>query len=351
MIQFAQQTIGPSDATSHTTSADLNAMAAPDAEFAAVSVIMPAFNEEAAIGDQIEQVEMTLRHCGVAYEIIVVDDGSTDRTAERAGRHDVRIVRLPENRGYGAALKAGVAVAEHECIVIIDADGTYPAEAIPELLRRAADYDMVVGARTGRSVHIPLVRRPAKWLLSRLASYLAQRRIPDLNSGLRVIRKSIVREFEHLLPAGFSFTTTITLAHLCNDYRVYYQPIDYHKRIGTSKIRMSHPYQFLVQILRIMVYFNPLRVFLPLGATLFLLGVGKLAFDMVTFNISDGSTMAILAAVIVWAIGLLADQNARIGRCHARQREPKTDESKSVAVRSANQRLVRGANNDFPTVY
>ncbi len=319
MIPLVERTVVRTDATRRATHDDANTLAASDAEVAAVSVVMPAFNEEAAIGDQIEQIEMALRHCGVAYEIIVVDDGSTDRTVGHAQRHDVRIVRLPENRGYGAALKAGVAVAEHECIVIIDADGTYPAEAIPELLRHAAEYDMVVGARTGRSVHIPLVRRPAKWLLSRLASYLAQRRIPDLNSGLRVIRKSIVREFEHLLPAGFSFTTTITLAHLCNDYRVFYQPIDYHKRIGTSKIRLSHPYQFLVQILRIMVYFNPLRVFLPLGAALFLLGLGKLARDLVTLNISDGATMAVLASVIVWAIGLLADQNARMGRCHARR--------------------------------
>jgi glycosyltransferase involved in cell wall biosynthesis len=319
MSPTVERAAARSDVAGHAAADDVATLNTSDADVAAVSVVMPAFNEEAGVADQIEQVEMALRHCGVAYEVIVVDDGSTDRTLEHASRHDVRIIRLPENRGYGAALKAGVAAAQYEYIVIIDADGTYPAEAIPELLHHAARYDMVVGARTGRSVHIPLVRRPAKWLLSRLASYLAQRRIPDLNSGLRVIRRSIVGEFEHLLPAGFSFTTTITLAHLCNDYRVYYQPIDYHKRIGKSKIRMSHPYQFLVQILRIMVYFNPLRVFLPLGAILFVLGLGKLARDLVTLNISDGATMAVLAAVIVWAIGLLADQNARMSRCHARR--------------------------------
>jgi glycosyltransferase involved in cell wall biosynthesis len=293
----------------------------------AVSVVMPAFNEEAGIGDQIEKVEIALKQSVDRFEIIVVDDGSTDRTADVAREHDVRLIRLPANRGYGAALKVGIAAAEHEVIVIIDADGTYPAESIPSMLERAGDFDMVVGARVGRRVHIPLVRRPAKWLLGRLASYLAQRRIPDLNSGLRVIRKSIVEEFEHLLPSGFSFTTTITLAHLCNDYCVHYHPIDYHRRIGSSKIRMTHPYQFLVQILRTIVFFNPLRVFLPVGGVLFLAGAAKLIYDIAVWDISDSATMGILGGVVIWSIGLLADQIARVSRIHsARRLAPRGDQ-------------------------
>jgi glycosyltransferase involved in cell wall biosynthesis len=297
---------------SETQTIEGRAAAASPAERGAVSIVVPAFNEEKAIGAQIEAVRQVMERSGWPFEIIVVDDGSTDRTADEVRRHAVRLVQQSHNRGYGASLKAGIAAAQNDLIVIIDADGTYPADTIPALLEPAGDYDMVVGARTGQDVNIPLVRRPAKWLLARLASYLAEQPIPDMNSGLRVLKRPLVERFAHLLPSGFSFTTTITLALLCNDYRVLYVPINYAKRVGTSKIRPAHAYHFLLLILRTVVYFNPLRIFLPLGFMFFLAGLGKTVYDIFIGNLSESAVMGILTGVIIWCVGLLADQISRI---------------------------------------
>ncbi|MGH9790546.1 MAG: glycosyltransferase family 2 protein, partial [Candidatus Acidiferrales bacterium] len=277
-----------------------------------VTVVVPAYNEEGAIASQIENVRVVMDAGGRPWELIVVDDGSTDGTAAAAERTGARLIRQGRNRGYGAALKAGIHAAQHELIVITDADGTYPSQAIPALLEHAAHHDMVVGARIGENVAIPLVRRPAKWLLGRLASYMAEQEIPDLNSGLRVMKKSLVEKFEHLLPSGFSFTTTITLALLCSDYSVHYHAIEYHKRVGQSKIRPGHAYQFLMLILRTIVYFNPLRFFLPLGAVFFAAGVAKFGYDITKMNLSESAAMGVLTGVIIWCVGLLADQISRM---------------------------------------
>jgi glycosyltransferase involved in cell wall biosynthesis len=216
------------------------------------------------------------------------------------------------NRGYGAALKTGIVAAKYDWILIIDADGTYPAENIPEMLQALPDYDMVVAARIGKNVHIPLVRRPMKWVLGRLANYLAGHPIPDLNSGLRVFRKSLAKKFEHLLPSCFSFTSTITMSLLLNDYRVLYLPIDYHKRVGLSKVRALHVYDFLLVILRTAIYFNPLRFFLPLGMVFFTVGLGKLGYDVWRWKFSPNGGLLVVAALIIWAVGLLSDQLSRI---------------------------------------
>ncbi len=278
-----------------------------------VSIVVPAYNEERGIGAQLERLRHVMDGCGWRFEIIVVDDGSTDNTVDAVRNYPVRLIRQPRNRGYGAALKAGIAAAHSDWIIIIDADGTYPAETIPALLEKAVDHDMVVGARIAENVHIPLARRPAKWALAKLAGYLAEQPIPDLNSGLRVLKRPLVEKFAHLLPSGFSFTTTITMALLCNDHSVYYHPIEYHKRVGSSKIRASHAYQFLLLILRTVIFFNPLRVFLPLGAVLFLAGLGKFIYDVPRENLSESAVMGILGGILIWCVGLLADQIARIG--------------------------------------
>ena len=278
-----------------------------------VSVVMPAFNEEHGIGPQIERLRTVMQGCARAFEIVVVDDGSTDGTAAEAKKHDVRLVQQGRNRGYGAALKAGIAVAAHDWIVIIDADGTYPAESIPALLEHGDANDMVVGARVGEDVNIPWQRRPAKWILAKLAGYLAEQEIPDMNSGLRLMKRPLVEKYEHLLPSGFSFTTTITLALLCNDYLVKYVPISYAKRVGSSKIRAGHAYQFMLLILRTVMYFNPLRIFLPLGAVFFLYGVAKLVYDIFKENVSESAILGILSAFLLWGIGLLGDQISRFG--------------------------------------
>ncbi|MDH5316588.1 MAG: glycosyltransferase family 2 protein [Gemmatimonadota bacterium] len=278
----------------------------------AVTVVIPAFNEGAHVAEQVRALDAVMRQTGWRYEIIVVDDGSSDDTATAADSAGVRVLRRRRNQGYGAALKLGIHRATHGWILITDADGTYPVAAIPQLLEAASRNEMVVGARTGAMVQIPLIRRPAKWFLTKLASYLAGQRLPDINSGLRLMRKSLVLRYEHLLPSGFSFTTTITLAAACNGHSVEYIPIDYHARLGQSKIRPRHAYDFALLILRTIVFFNPLKVFMPLGALLALAGVAKFAYDVTLDNLSESAVLALLGALIVWAVGMLADQNARL---------------------------------------
>jgi glycosyltransferase involved in cell wall biosynthesis len=280
----------------------------------AVSVIIPAFNEGAYVARQVREVTDVLAASGWTFELIVVDDGSTDDTGAAALAEGARVLRNRRNRGYGASLKRGITAAQYPWILIIDADGTYPPSSIPELLAHADANDMVVGARVTATRHIPLIRRPAKWFLTRLASYLAERDLPDLNSGLRLIRRDLVDAYRHLLPSGFSFTTTITLAATCDDHEVTYVPIDYHARVGKSKIRPGHAFDFLLLVLRITVFFNPLRVFVPLGILMATVGLIKFIYDLTLQNISESALLGLLGALIVWAVGLLADQNARIAR-------------------------------------
>jgi glycosyltransferase involved in cell wall biosynthesis len=273
------------------------------------SILIPAFNE----AEGIAEVLRALREHVPGAEIVVIDDGSTDGTAEavrEAGGEAVRLVRHEENRGYGAALKTGIRNARSDLIVIVDADGTYPVERIPDLVAMAEEADMVVGARTAKGAAIPLVRRPAKWALRKLANYLARRRIPDLNSGLRVMRRTALEPFLGLLPDGFSFTTTITLAMLVNGYRVRFEPIDYRPRRGRSKIRpIRDTANFIQLILRTVVYFEPLRVFGPVSALLFLASLGTLLVGWLGFGtILDGTIVALfLAGLQFLGIGLVAD--------------------------------------------
>ncbi len=277
-----------------------------------LTVVIPAFNERQGIGQTIVQVKAALAGEPYASEILVVDDGSTDGTAQEAETYGVRVLRLPANGGYGAALKAGIAASASEHIAIIDADGTYPAEVLPELMSHMHQADMVVGARPGNHRHISLLRRPAKWFLNRLAGFLAGQKIPDVNSGMRIMRRSVLRRFLPILPSGFSFTTTITLAMLCTQQRVVYRPIDYRPRLGSSKLRPTHFTAFLVLVLRTVVLFNPLKVFMPLGTLLFLLGIGKLIHDLFIMNLSETAVLCLLTGVIIWALGLLADMIARL---------------------------------------
>lgn len=277
-----------------------------------LAVVIPAFNEHNGIGNTIAQIKEAMAGEPYTVEIVVVDDGSADGTAEEAAAAGARVVRHPANRGYGAALKTGIAATDSEFVVIIDADGTYPAEVVPDLMARAAEVDMVVGARAATNANIPLVRKPAKWFLNRLASYLVGEKIPDLNSGLRVMRRSVLKRFLPILPMGFSFTTTITLSMLSTGHRVVYRPIEYHARVGDSKIRPRHFIDFLILVLRTVVLFNPLKVFLPLGSALFLIGFTKLVQDVILWNLSETAVMAFLAAIIVWSVGLLADMVSRL---------------------------------------
>jgi glycosyltransferase involved in cell wall biosynthesis len=277
-----------------------------------LSVIIPAYNEEGALRPTVDDVRSELEPLGIPYEIIVVDDGSHDKTRAEAHASGAKVDWNDVNSGHGATLKRGVRSAAYEYVAIIDADGTYPARYLPEMLLLCRDRDMVVGNRGEAMRNVPWIRKPPKFLLNKLASFLVERRIPDLNSGLRVFRKSALLPFLPLLPRNFSFTTTITLCMAANEKSFTYLPIEYGKRVGRSKMKPIDFLNFIVLILRVVTLFNPLRVFIPLGLALIALGIGKLVYDITQDNMSETTVLSFLAALIIWSLGLLADMVSRL---------------------------------------
>lgn len=285
----------------------------------AITILIPAYNVEASIGNVLEG----LREWRDRAEIIVVSDGSTDRTPEIAERAGVRVIRHRVNKGYGAALKIGIRAAAGDIIVMMDADGEHNAAQIQRLIDAMNDNDMVVGAR-GKDSYTPLIRRPGKWILSKVANYLAQTNIPDLNSGFRAFRKEVALRFLHILPNGFSFTTTLTLALFKEGHNTAYVPITTTPRVGTSTVNpIRDGINTLMLIVRIVALFDPIRVFLPTSIALFLLGVaywiGSGIFRYAShlepaFHIPSGAVTAILASIIVFMFGILADQVSAIRR-------------------------------------
>jgi glycosyltransferase involved in cell wall biosynthesis len=281
-----------------------------------VSIIVPAYNEKHGLGGVLTQlgaIQAQMGAAGRAVEIVVVDDGSADGTAEVAQQHaGVTVIRHRVNRGYGAALKTGIRHAKGDWVCITDADGTYPNERIPDLAERAlsGEFDMVVGARTGEKVAIPLRRRPAKWVIGQLANFVAGEPIPDLNSGLRIFDREAALRFFSILPDGFSFTTTITLGMLANGYLVDYVPINYLARVGRSKIRPLHDtLNFIQLVLRIALYFKPLKVFIPFSMALFALALVWAIFSKIAFGrLADVTTLVVATTAIqVFMIGMLAE--------------------------------------------
>ena len=276
-----------------------------------ISIIIPAYNESEALGGTLDEIRRIMDAHGLTGEIVVVDDGSSDGTAEvAAGQKDVRLLQHQQNKGYGATLKTGIRRARYENIVIIDADGTYPCKEISCLVSKLNGYDMVVGARTGQKVHVPLLRRPAKWLLGKLANYLSGVNIPDLNSGLRVFRRQTVIPYFRMLPSGFSFTTSITLVMLTNDYNVLYSPIDYRARNGKSKIRpIRDTINFFSLVVRVILSYRPLRIFVPLAAFFGLFSLIKVIYDINVYDFHIATSTVVLLTITfqIIILGLIAD--------------------------------------------
>ncbi|MCK5849668.1 MAG: glycosyltransferase family 2 protein [Kiritimatiellae bacterium] len=280
-----------------------------------LTVVIPVYNERDAIEESIDHWREIVDSSDICMEIIYVNDGCSDGTEKILGdlsSEPFSVVGYVENRGYGAAIKRGIQSAKYDFIAITDADATYPDELIPGFYKRAKEQglDMLVGARTAIGVQIPLIRKPAKWVLSRLASYLADSNIPDLNSGMRVMRKSTLEKFLNILPNGFSLTTTITLAMLTNNYEVVYESISYKQRKGTSKIRpIRDTLNFVQLICRTVMYFNPLRIFVPLSLLFVTAGIAVLVLSwLYTDKIMDMTcAVFMMTGVLIMAIGLLAD--------------------------------------------
>lgn len=280
----------------------------------AVTIIIPAYNEEQAIAAVVQDIRSQFAGAASA-EIIIVDDGSTDGTAANAAATGAALISHPGNLGYGAALKTGLRAATNDIIVITDADGTYPAKHIDPLVRELERCDMAVGAREGANVHYPAVRRPAKWLLVATAEFLAEKPIPDLNSGLRAFRKGEAMRFLNLYPSGFSFTTTITLAFLSSDLLVRYVPIEYHPRVGRSKIRpLRDTKNLFLTVVRSIFFFNPLRVCFPISVALVIAAIVILVFVRDRHDNVLDSTVAVLllSAIQVLITGFIADVIARM---------------------------------------
>ena len=283
-------------------------MATADTSTLGVSVLIPAFNEEGAIEETVKKIAEQRRYFR-ELEIVIINDGSDDRTGEIARGLGVTLLEHEVNRGYGAALKTGLQRAQHALVLIADADGTYPLEDIPKLVGDMGEFDMVVGARTGAVVQVPWMRRPGKWIITRLAEYLSGQKIPDLNSGLRVFRRDVALRFLTLYPDGFSFTTTITLAMLTNHYRVKFVPINYMRRIGKSSIKPIRDFtNFTILIIRICAYFKPLNVFVPPAMLLIFLGLVKGTIDYTGQGHLGLLAIALaLTGIQMLFIGLLAD--------------------------------------------
>ncbi len=275
-----------------------------------ITAVVPVYNEEEALREVIEKLKVVLSQGQFKYEIIVVDDGSSDGTSEILSKIDgIQVVTHPTNSGYGKALKTGISRAKGNWILIIDADGSYEAGDVPELLERRKECDMVIGLRRGRKTYDSLLRKPAKWFLNKLAGYLAGINIPDLNSGLRVFRKDLALKFWHLFPDRFSFTTTLTMCFLASGHTIEYVNINYLKRIGKSKIMPSNFLQFINLVIRLVIYFEPLKIFVPVSLIIFLLGVFFALYSFFYLDrIMDVTVVVLLLTSLqIFFFGLLAE--------------------------------------------
>jgi glycosyltransferase involved in cell wall biosynthesis len=283
-----------------------------------VSIVLPCYNEQDHVVAEVERICEAMDASGYAYELVAYDDASTDETFARL--HEVaprfphlRVVHFDRNGGAGTVRRVGTQRARGEIVVWTDADMTYPNERIPELVQmldKDPSLDQVVGARTSEEGSHKILRVPAKWFIRKLAERLTNTKIPDLNSGLRAFRREVALPYLRLLPPGFSCVTTITIAFLSNQHDLRYIPIDYAKRSGKSKFRfVSDAYRYILQVLRMVMYFNPLKVLMPVALTLLGIGIAKGIFDMVVhpLRFAVNTVLIFVTGLIIASLALLAD--------------------------------------------
>ena len=275
-----------------------------------VSVVIPAFNEEAAVADVVTQFKQEFEATGVPYEILVVDDGSTDRTAEKADGAGARVLDTPQNLGYGLSLRRGIMAAQYGHVMICDADGTYPPAAVGELVRLAPRLDMVIAARTGPNFRGRGPRALARSGLRLFASFAVGRHIPDVNSGYRIFRKTDCLRYFGMLSPVFSFTTGLTLAMISDARAVAFVPVAYAPRVGHSKVRVFRDSMRMAQVLvQAMVRHNPIKIFLVITVFIWILGLCALGVWLLLGSSAAGLVAAasLLVGVQVFSFGLLAE--------------------------------------------
>jgi glycosyltransferase involved in cell wall biosynthesis len=269
------------------------------------SIVIPAFNEATSL----RSLVAALLGASTWHEVLVIDDGSTDATADEASAAGARVIRHPYNKGNGAAVKTGVREATGRFILIVDADGQHRPTDATRLVSHLDAYDLVIGARSGPS-HANLVRRLGNDLLNRVAGYLTERPVPDLTSGFRAAKRECLLEFLHLLPNGFSTPTTTTMAFMKAGYSVRFEPVETARRQGQSKIKLGPDgVRFFLILLKVITIFSPLRIFLPLSAALFLIGAAYAGWTVVTqSHVTNSSVLLILISIVVFLVGLVSEQ-------------------------------------------
>jgi glycosyltransferase involved in cell wall biosynthesis len=279
------------------------------ADAGSISIVIPACNEADAIGEVVAE----LRRVAPWGEILVVDDGSTDATGDRAREAGAVVLRHPYNKGNGAAVKTGLRHAAGEYVLIMDADGQHRPSDAPRLASFLGEYDLVVGARSA-ATQATRSRLFGNWLLNWIAGYLTGQPIPDLTSGFRAARRAHLREFLHLLPNGFSTPTTTTLAFIKAGHSVRFEPIDARQRQGHSKIRLARDgVKFFLILLKVITLFSPLRIFLPVSVLAFSVGALYAAWTIATqHHIANSSVLLILMAVVIFLVGLVSEQIASL---------------------------------------
>ena len=285
-----------------------------------VSIVLPVYNEVGHLDTEVERITASMDASTLSWEIVAVDDRSSDGSLERlrelaAGDDRIRVFEHRRNLGSGGARRTGTRAARGEVVVWTDVDMTYPNDRIPELVASLEGYDQIVGARTTEEGTHRFARVPAKWAIRRLAQYLTQEEIPDLNSGFRAFKRDAAIPYLHRLPNGFSCVTTITMSFLADGLAVGYVPISYEAREGESKFHWYRDTKlYLLQVIRMILSYQPLRVFLPIGGLLLAFGLGKLGYDVVTkdFRVAINTLLILFAALQVISIGLLADLVVRV---------------------------------------